>query len=92
MAAQLTKSANGDLPYTFYYDRWSLFEETPIVSASISSTPSGLTISTPAVSDDGKAVSVRISGGTAGISYTITLTPETSEGYQEDFTSIMVIT
>jgi hypothetical protein len=89
--AQLTKSASGVLPYTFDYSKWNLFAEFPIATASVSSTPAGLTLGTPAVSEDGLAVSVVISGGVSGESYTITVTPVTAEGYKDDFLANMAI-
>ncbi len=88
---RLTKAVATDLPYTFQYYGWSIFDATPIISATVASTPSGLTLGSPAVSADGKAVSVRISGGTAGVTYTVTVTPQTSEGYKDPYSVTMEV-
>jgi hypothetical protein len=90
--ADLTKAVDSDLPYTFSYKGWPLFSTNPIVDADVVAAPSGLTISETAVSSDGRAVSVRIAGGSAATTYSITVTPMTAEGYMDPYTVTMEVT
>ncbi len=77
----LHKRATDDLPYVFSFATWSLLSTDTIASATVAGSPSGLTIGTPSVLSGGKQVQVRISGGTAGETYTVTCLAVTSGGY-----------
>lgn len=85
------KAADDDLPYAFDFTDWELLTPSEkIVSAVVSATPSGLTISSPTVNSDGDVVTARISGGTASTRYRVTCVATTTSGY--DLTGFADIT
>lgn len=79
----LKKHPAADLPYNFDFRDWTLLTSTEKIvgTPTVTATPSGLTIGTPAVNSDGDIVSVRISGGTAGATYDLTCQGVTTSGY-----------
>jgi hypothetical protein len=78
-ANYLPRSAAWSRVYEFDFSDFAELEAGETISSpSVSVDPSGPTIGTPSVSGD--SVLVRISGGTAGVTYTVTCTVTLSSG------------
>lgn len=78
--AVIDKHPNDDIPYTFDFGAWSsLLAVSALASATATADIAGLTIGSPTVS--GYTVSVRISGGTDGVTYRLTVTATTVDNY-----------
>lgn len=70
------------LPFTFDFSEWDLLtDDEQIVSAVATSDGTGLTVGTVTVSADDKQVSVQLSGGIAGATYTVFCKATTTSGY-----------
>ncbi len=74
------KYASDDLVYQIFFGRFDYLTSDKIASASTSVSPSGMTASVISVNSDGLTVNVEISGGTAGVTYTFTITPTRVSG------------
>ena len=65
--------------FTFSFALWPQVEDgATVASATVTATPTGLTIGTPSVS--GSDVKVSIGGGTAGVTYTLDCHVTLSDG------------
>jgi hypothetical protein len=70
-----TKLPDEDFDYEFDFSTWAYLKDDPIVSAAVTASPAGLALSgLAAVNSDGNRVQKRISGGTAGTTYTLVCT------------------
>lgn len=78
-AIRLLKAPDDDLPYSFDFSLFDVMESDTMASATVASTPSGLTIGSPSVSGD--TVTVRISAGTDGTTYRLKVQGTTTGGY-----------
>lgn len=74
------KRASDDLTYEWDFTSWPLVASDAIASAVITSTPSGLTIGSAAINSAGTKVQATITGGVAGLTYTVTCTATTTAG------------
>ena len=84
----LTKDPQAVLNYTFDWSDW-LPGGVTIASASITSTPVGLTLGTP--SNDSTSITIEIRGGTAGTEHELTWTVTFSTGEIDDATTYLRI-
>jgi hypothetical protein len=80
--ATLLKDPSAKLDYTIDFGGWLEETETITGTPTWSRAPTGITISggsyAPTVSSDGKRVTVWLEGGSAGVTYTITVEITTS--------------
>jgi hypothetical protein len=84
------KAPADHLPYGFDWTKWlarnalesAALAGDVVVSASITATPSGLTIGSTGIDDAGKVVSAMISGGVDQTDYTLICTVSTQAGLQ----------
>jgi hypothetical protein len=78
----LEKHPSDDLVYTFDFSEWEfLTASEKIVSATVTGSPSGLTIGAASINSDGDQVQVRISAGTADTTYHVKCQATTTSGY-----------
>lgn len=75
------KDPNAGLPYTMIFN--DLDAANPVTVASVTATPSGLTIGAPSIVAD-TGIQAFISGGTAGVTYTVTFRYTSSLGWTDD--------
>ncbi len=77
-----TKATTDSYPFTFDYTGWPQLDSDDITSATVSATPSGLTLSAATVGagDDAEKVFVTISSGTDGVTYRVTVLATTTGG------------
>lgn len=76
----LAKTPTEEKYYTMDFSEELETAETVTSVVSWVFTPTGPTAATPAISPDGKKVQALVSGGTDGVTYTATVTVETSGG------------
>ncbi len=74
------KYAADDLIYAVFFGRFDYLATDLIATAAVSVSPSGMTATVLSVSSDGLTANVEISGGTAGVTYTLTVTPTRVSG------------
>lgn len=75
------KYSTDSLAFDFDFSAWSFLASDPLASATVASTPSGLTISSPpAINAAGTKAQVVIAGGTSGTSYSLTCTATSTAG------------
>lgn len=79
-----TKATTDSFPFYFDYTGWPQLEDDDLDTATVTATPSGLTLGAPTVSVDTvtgtERVYVNISSGTSGVTYRVTCLAETVGG------------
>lgn len=75
--AYLHKTVNESRPFNFDWER-ELASGEVITTATVTSTPAGLTIGTPTTQD--AVVQIRVSGGSAATVYSVTCKIDTNQG------------
>ncbi len=86
---QLTRAVHDNFAVAFDFGPSGVFDDVAVTGATVASSPSGLTVQTPATVATNVAT-FRVSGGTAGVTYEVAVTA--TNGTDTVCRSIAVVT